>query len=194
MSVDDAAGVVTAQRSYYASRNRPNVETLGSAVMTEQARDNPDVIVFPPVIPCATIALAFLLQWLIPLGALGSSGSTWRIALGIVLVLAGIAISASGLLALKQAGTNVDPSQPVTTLVHSGIFKWTRNPIYVGGALIMIGIALIFALDWLLLLFLPSYALLHVGVVMREERYLERKFGDAYRRYKETVPRYFWPF
>jgi protein-S-isoprenylcysteine O-methyltransferase Ste14 len=54
----------------------------------------------------------------------------------------------------------------------------------------LFGVALLFALDWLVLLIIPSCLLLHFGVVMREERYLERKFGDAYRRYRESVPRY----
>jgi protein-S-isoprenylcysteine O-methyltransferase Ste14 len=52
------------------------------------------------------------------------------------------------------------------------------------------GIALIFALDWLLLLIVPSWVVLHFGVVRREEIYLEQKFGDLYRRYRERVPRY----
>ena len=51
-------------------------------------------------------------------------------------------------------------------------------------------IAVIFALDWVLLLIIPSFAVLHFAVVRREEQYLERKFGDAYQRYKERVPRY----
>jgi protein-S-isoprenylcysteine O-methyltransferase Ste14 len=50
---------------------------------------------------------------------------------------------------------------------------------------------LLFDLDWMLLLMLPAFALLHYAVVLREERYLERKFGDAYRRYRISVPRYF---
>ena len=49
-------------------------------------------------------------------------------------------------------------------------------------------------LDWALLCFLASLPVLHYGVVLREERYLERKFGDQYRRYKESVPRYGWRF
>jgi protein-S-isoprenylcysteine O-methyltransferase Ste14 len=53
------------------------------------------------------------------------------------------------------------------------------------------GIALIFDLDWVLLLIVPSSVFLHFAVVRREERYLEQKFGDAYRRYKTRVPRYF---
>jgi len=75
-------------------------------------------------------------------------------------------------------------------LVTEGVFGLIRNPLYVGMSAALCGIALIFALDWLSLLILPSCVVLHFAVVRREERYLERKFGEAYRRYKERVPRY----
>jgi protein-S-isoprenylcysteine O-methyltransferase Ste14 len=80
--------------------------------------------------------------------------------------------------------------QPTTALVTDGIFGRTRNPLYVGILFALCGIALIFDLDWVLLLILPSCLLLHFAVVRREERYLEREFGEVYRRYKERVPRY----
>ena len=70
-------------------------------------------------------------------------------------------------------------------------FGATRNPLYVGVSVALCGVALIFALDWMLILIVPACVLLHFAVVVREERYLERKFGDAYRRYRERVPRYF---
>ena len=56
--------------------------------------------------------------------------------------------------------------------------------------LVIFGIALVFALDWLLLLIVPSLLVLHFGVVKREEEYLERKFGDRYRIYRSNVARY----
>jgi hypothetical protein len=82
------------------------------------------------------------------------------------------------------------PAPPTTALATDGTFRWTRNPLYSGGTVVMFGIALVFALDWLLLLIVPSVLLLHFGVVKREEQYLERKFGDQYRHYKLNVARY----
>jgi protein-S-isoprenylcysteine O-methyltransferase Ste14 len=64
---------------------------------------------------------------------------------------------------------------------------------YDGGAPMMIGLALIFACDWLPLLLVPGYLVLHFGVIRREERYLERKFGVQYRRYCAEVPRHLLP-
>ena len=87
-------------------------------------------------------------------------------------------------------GTNVNPRQPTSVLVTGAAFGWTRNPLYVGVIIAQIGLALMFAMDWLALLIIPSCILLHFAVVVREEQYLEHKFGDEYRRYKSRVARY----
>jgi len=158
--------------------------------MTEVVSDRPDVIVFPPVIPISTLLMSGLLQWLTPIGWVAALDPAARIGIGVMVVLCGLITTCAGRLALMREGTNVNPLQPTTALVTGGIFGRTRNPLYVGILTTMFGIALLFALDWLVLLIIPSWVLLHFGVVMREERYLERKFGDAYRRYKERVPRY----
>src|SRR4029077_9806432 len=94
----------------------------------------------------------------------------------------------------RRIGTNTRPSQPTLALATTGIFTWTRNPMYVGGSLALLGIAIGFALDWVILLLAASLPLVHYGIILREERYLERKFGDEYRRYKTKVPRYWWRF
>ena len=162
--------------------------------MNGSEADHPDVIVFPPVIAIATIVIAALLQWLIPIGLLARLALSWRIAAGAALVIAGVVLAGAGARALVRRGTNVRPSLPVLALAENGVFGWTRNPIYLGGGPIMAGIALIFGIDWLVLLMVPSLMILHFGVVLREEHFLERKFGDAYRTYKARVPRYFGPF
>jgi protein-S-isoprenylcysteine O-methyltransferase Ste14 len=63
---------------------------------------------------------------------------------------------------------------------------------YVGGSIAALGLALMLASGWMVLLLLLALFVLHYGVVKREERYLEKKFGEAYLRYKATVPRYGW--
>ena len=143
--------------------------------------DHPDVILFPPLILAATLALACILQVLLPLGWLAGLDQFGRIPLGVAIVVVGVAFAGSGHLFLVRIGTNVSPLRPTTALATGGIYRWTRNPLYTGGTLMMLGIALVFALDWLVL---------HFGVVRREEQYLERKFGDAYRQYKSSVARY----
>ncbi len=159
-----------------------------------QSHDHPDVIVFPPLIPLATLAIACGLQWWMPLGLIAGINLLWRIGAGAIAIIAGAFITISGRLALVRLGTNVNPLQPTTALATQGIFSLTRNPLYVGILPVMCGLALIFSLDWLLLLVAPSYFILHFCVIKREEHYLERKFGEDYRRYTARVPRYVWPF
>jgi protein-S-isoprenylcysteine O-methyltransferase Ste14 len=159
-------------------------------MMPESAQDHPNVVIFPPIILVATVALGCLAQWSLPISILATISETWRISFGVAIFLAGAFFVATGRRILVRLGTNVSPLRPTTALATEGIFRWTRNPLYSGGALVMLGIALVFASDWLLLLMLPSLLALHFGVVRREEQYLEQKFGDRYRLYKLHVPRY----
>jgi protein-S-isoprenylcysteine O-methyltransferase Ste14 len=153
-------------------------------------RDRPNVVVFPPLVPIAMLVLALALQWLAPLGLLIGIGQSWRIAVGAAIAAAGVLVTARGGYALRRRGSNVSPQRPAVALATGGIYRWTRNPMYVGGLIALAGIALVFALDWLPLVMAPAALLLHFGIVRREEQYLEGKFGDEYRRYRAFVPRY----
>jgi protein-S-isoprenylcysteine O-methyltransferase Ste14 len=164
--------------------------TYSAADSAPTELDRPRVIVFPPVIPLCTLVIAAVLQWLMPLGLLAGIDLVWRAVPGALIVVAGLLTTLAGRRALVRHGTHVNPSQPTTVLVTEGMFQRTRNPLYVGMSLALCGLAVIFALDWLLLLMIPSCVILHFAVVRREEMYLERKFGDAYRSYQKRVPRY----
>jgi protein-S-isoprenylcysteine O-methyltransferase Ste14 len=146
--------------------------------------------VFPPVVLLATIALAVALQWLFPLGLLTGLDLRWRAVIGGLLLAAGVALTIVAARALEKHGTNVNPSQPTLVLATDGIFCWTRNPIYLSGGPLMLGLAIAFGIDWLPVLMVPSLLVLHFGIVRREEQYLAGKFGDEYRRYCALVPRY----
>jgi protein-S-isoprenylcysteine O-methyltransferase Ste14 len=92
---------------------------------------------------------------------------------------------------MRRAGTNVLPSQPTLSIVTDGPFRFTRNPLYVAGSLLYLGLTLIFNSVWPLVLFVPMLVVLDRGVIRREERYLEGKFGDVYLAYKARVRRWF---
>ena len=153
--------------------------------MTDTSRDTPDVIIFPPLIPLSVLIVGVILHFFMPLG-LG------RIVVGAIAFIAGIGMVIGANRIFRRIGTNARPSQPTLALATTGVFSWTRNPMYVGGSLALLGIAIGFALDWVLLLLLllvVSVPLVHYGIILREERYLERKFGNEYRRYKTKIPR-----
>ena len=97
---------------------------------------------------------------------------------------------AAGARNFSRAATPVPSNQPVRALVTSGIHGWSRNPIYVGMFLLYAGIGTAARSPWVLILALPLVIILRYGVVAREETYLERRFGDAYRDYKARVRRW----
>lgn len=160
----------------------------------ERSRDTAGVIAPPPLIALATLVLGVAADWLWPTKVLASV-LNWpaRIGFGVALLLGGAALAVAGEHAFKQVGTNVRPWRPALALATGGIYGYLRNPMYVGLILMLAGLAVLFASDWLVILLLPTALLLHFGVVRREERYLEAKFGEDYRRYKARVPRYGWP-
>jgi len=161
--------------------------------MTE-ARDTAGVIAPPPLMLAATILLGLLLDWLLPAYVLYLLlPFLLRIILGVTFIAAAAAISISAVRSFRAAGTNVEPWKPSTALVTVGVFAWLRNPMYVGGTLLLVGLSVLLASDWMLVLTIVFALFLHFGVVKREERYLETKFGEVYRRYRDAVPRYGLP-
>jgi protein-S-isoprenylcysteine O-methyltransferase Ste14 len=158
--------------------------------MTGPSRDTPDVIIFPPLIPILILVAGVVLNFFVPLGILAHVLFLTRIVAGVIAFVIGIGMVIGAQRIFRRIGTHARPSQPTLALGTTGVFARTRNPMYLGGGLVLLGIAIAFALDWALLFLVLSLPLLHYGIVLREERYLERKFGDEYRRYKTKVPRY----
>ncbi len=155
--------------------------------MQQDARDNPGVIALPPLLYAGTVALALLLHAAIPLRFLPRTVA-WVI--GLLLVGLSIVITVSGVRAMARARTNVDVRKPTTAVVVDGPFRYTRNPLYVSLTLLYLGIAMLINTLWPFFLLPGLMIVMQRGVVEREERYLERKFGDEYLHYKARVRRW----
>ena len=151
------------------------------------AGDNPGVVVRPPLLYGGMFIAALVLRTFWPMPILRHPVTPW---LGLVLLMLGLAIVIPGRRALQAAGTNVNPSLPTTAIVASGPFRFSRNPLYVGLTLLYCGLTLAVNTWWGFILLLPILIIMHRGVVLREERYLREKFGDAYRQYCSRVARY----
>ena len=153
--------------------------------------DHSQVIVFPPVIPLTGFLLGIALEWLMPI-APAVTGSLRLIArgLGVVVFLFGVAGFAWMIATMKQARTPIHNARTPTMLVEGGPFRFTRNPMYLFGSIWYAGLALLLVEPWSLALLAAVVLTTHYGVVLREEEYLERRFGEGYRRYKARVPRY----
>lgn len=158
--------------------------------MSDDARGNPDnpgVIAPPPLIYAAALVAGLLANRVYPIPFLPRDLPRTP---GLSLVAGGFLVGMLGFREMKRAGTNVDPYRPATAIVTAGPYRHTRNPLYVGMTMIYVGVsALANALPALLIL--PAVLrVMRRGVIEREESYLEGKFGDEYREYKERVPRW----
>jgi protein-S-isoprenylcysteine O-methyltransferase Ste14 len=140
--------------------------------------DNPGVIAPPPLIYAGALAIGLLANKRYHLAFLPRGLSR---VLGWPLIASGLAIGYLGSSEMKRAGTNLDPREPTTAIVTGEPFRFTRNPLYLSLTLIYGGItALANALPAALLLPVVLQGMRR-GVIEREERYLEGKFGEGFR-------------
>ena len=161
----------------------------------QQSVDNgtAGVIARPPLLFLAALMLGFVLDHLLrlPFPIARTGWVHWISAINAgILILMGIAVFAASIRNFSRAATPVQGTRPARALVTTGIHGWSRNPIYLGMFLVYVGIGLVVRSPWILLLAVPLAITIHYGVVAREEAYLERRFGDAYREYKARVSRW----
>ena len=159
-----------------------------------EKRDTAGVIAPPPLMALAVVVIGLVLDWLLPADVLRAAlPFTARIVIGVLLMVAGGALAFAARSHFGRVGTEVKPWRPSTILVTDGVFGRLRNPMYVGMTILLIGLSIALASDWMLVLTIVLVPVLHFGVVKREERYLTAKFGEPYRAYMARVPRYGWP-
>jgi protein-S-isoprenylcysteine O-methyltransferase Ste14 len=151
------------------------------------AEDRPGVPIAPPLLFVLPILVSLALEWLVPTGFMHGA---LRWVLGALLVFVGIALNVGGFITQKRAGTDPIPFNPSTRIVVQGLYRFTRNPMYIGFALWTLGLAILVDSAWMLLAVPIGLILTDRIVITREERYLERKFGEEYLDYKRRVRRW----
>lgn len=157
----------------------------------ESKADTAGVIVRPPLLYLGAAVLGALLDLVVPLRfASGGLNDGVQYGVGGGLILGGVMLMAAGISQFRRAGTNVPPTRPTTALVTNGVYALSRNPLYLSASLLMAGIAVTTDRAWILILLAPVLVVMRYGVIGREERYLERKFGEDYRAYKARVRRW----
>jgi protein-S-isoprenylcysteine O-methyltransferase Ste14 len=151
---------------------------------------NAGVIARPPLLFLAALLVGLACDRLLP-GPFAVPGTDLvRWMTGGSLILVGSLVAALGIRNFVRAATPVPTVEPARVLVTTGVHGWSRNPIYVGMFLIYGGIGIAAGSPWILILTLPLAITIRYGVVAREEAYLERRFGDAYRDYRSRVRRW----
>jgi protein-S-isoprenylcysteine O-methyltransferase Ste14 len=141
----------------------------------------------PPFLFAAAVVGGSLLNrpWPLPVHA----GASWRIAAGILAALSLMLIFGSiGL--FWQRRTSIIPNRPADALVVRGPYRFTRNPMYVGLALLTVALGVFLDSWWVMILLTPALAIVQLTVVAPEERYLRRRFGAEYETYMRTARRW----
>lgn len=150
--------------------------------------DTANVIVRPPIAWALAVVVGLALDWLLPLPFMPAAlPAGW---IGGAVFAAAFALAVWAIATITRAGSNVPTNRPTTAIVIAGPYRFTRNPIYLGMMVGQIGLAIALDSLWLLATLVPFALVLRYGVVAREEAYLERKFGDDYRRFRARVGRW----
>ncbi len=155
--------------------------------MINEKDDNAGVKVPPPLIYLSAMIAGLILSYFSPTAFLPVSVSR---TVGILSVALAVFILVSAFRALNRAKNNLEPWKPTTAIVSDGVFRFSRNPIYLAFTLFYLSAAFLFNSLWLLALLVPVLLVMRYSVIAREERYLENKFGTEYSDYKRRVRRW----
>ena len=156
--------------------------------------DIPGIIAPGPLIAFGALLLGLSFDRLHLPRVLNQVPSSIRDVVALLLFSWGLWYNLRANLIFQRTNTPFLPWQPTRVVAANDIYARTRNPMYQGFFIIALGIAVVFRIDGAVLMLIPAGLLLHYGVVLREERYLTRKFGESYRQYMSAVPRYGWAF
>ena len=149
--------------------------------------DNPGVKFPPPLLYAAAVIGGIFLdhRWFLPIGS-----GMWREVVGSALVGLWAVLTATSVGRFLLARTSILPMRPASTFIQSGPYRFTRNPMYVGLALLTISFGLFFNTYWPIVLLVPVLLLIQRFVILPEERYLRRRFGADYEAYTRKVRRW----
>jgi protein-S-isoprenylcysteine O-methyltransferase Ste14 len=136
------------------------------------------------------LLVAIVLEFVVPLSFPVGPFRPAVIAAGVLLILAGITLVVLARREFARHGERTDPGQPTHSVMTSGVFSFTRNPLYLGIVVFVVGAALAFDLPWVLVLLIPSVVACHSILIAPEERYLASKFGEEYLAYTRSVRRW----
>ncbi len=156
--------------------------------------DAPNVLGPAALILLLALLAGVTLDNIVRFGTLGQVPEIARLVIGTTLFLIGARIIFQARAVLRRTDMHFVLHKPPDALAAGGVFTKTRNPIYQGMCVAVLGLAFLLRSDWTAMLLLLTTPVTHYGLVRRQERYLERKFGDDYVRYTKRVPRYGWLF
>jgi protein-S-isoprenylcysteine O-methyltransferase Ste14 len=157
--------------------------------MHEGDRDGAAVRIPPPLVYLGGVVVGVLVHgFLLPVRLTLPTGA--RVSLTAVAILLGLSLMGGAIRLFRRSGQDPKPWEPTPEIISTGVYRFTRNPMYVGMGLLQIGIGVGLANGWILALVPIVLVLVYWTAIRHEEAYLERKFGEAYASYKRSVRRW----
>ena len=174
------------------SGDRAAISTGKTAHLAQDRSERPNAVPWPPILYGAAIVVAIALGALAPVAlplpeVVGQRFVTW---IGLLLLLTGAGLDGSAMWTMARARANILPHRAATALVTSGPFAFSRNPIYLGNTLMMVGAGLAFGNPWRIATGLAAALLVERLAIRREEQHLDARFGPAWRDYSARVGRW----
>jgi protein-S-isoprenylcysteine O-methyltransferase Ste14 len=154
--------------------------------MTDSDRDIPGLRVPPPLLYAVPLVLGLWFHHLHPYRFLPSILAS---VLGSMFLALGV-VGFAGVWAFRRAGTSPNPWRPSTALVTSGPYRFSRNPMYLGFTFLYVGVSCWANSVWPILALPLILVFMDRNIIAKEEAYLERRFGDSYREYRDRVRRW----
>jgi protein-S-isoprenylcysteine O-methyltransferase Ste14 len=143
----------------------------------------------PPLVYLAAMIAGWALgRWVLPLPI--GLGAGARVGAGLIAGLVGLLFMVPAVVRFRATGQDPRPWEPTPVLIQQGIYRLSRNPMYLGLALVQVGVGVGVDNLWVVLTSLPALAAVHVIAIRPEELYLEGRFGEDYRAYKARVRRW----
>lgn len=155
--------------------------------MTTDDKRGPGLKFPPPLLVLATVGCAWLANLLKPLPIVAGDA---LLASGIAIIAIALLIALIALVHFFEAKTHVEPWHPTTAIIRKGVYRFSRNPIYLSFCIATVGAGLVLNSWWVVASVTLLKPLLERLVISREETYLEKKFGDHYLEYKRQVRRW----
>lgn len=157
--------------------------------MTAGAKDGAAVRLPPPLVYLGAVLLGmFLHTYVVPLPL--ELPRPLRITITLILVLPGMVLMIGALGLFHRTGQDPQPWKPTPEIISRGVYRISRNPMYVSMALFQAALTLELENGWFLVLLPPVLVAIYLLAIRHEEAYLARKFGDAYLAYKASVRRW----
>lgn len=168
----------------YEVRTKGRLRAAYHAVMKP---DTTQVTIPPPVIYFGCLFAGVAVDYIWPFPLLPKA---MQYPLGVTVIGLSVLLFGWALIAFSRSNTSINHAKATTELISSGPFRFSRNPVYVSMSLLVIGIGITIDSIWVVGMVLPAITLTYYLIILKEEIYLERKFGDEYRSYKSKVRRW----